>query len=204
MRAIRIALLSLAGAAALVPVAAVAQAAEDGDITSFAFSVSPATVAPGDTVTLEASACEVPTVTVSSGVFDTVTLTDGRPGEAAIDEEATPGAEYEVAFDCDGEKGLAALTLADGSGGGHRDPATAKPGTSKPGTSEPGTVWPPGTPKPPVAAKPGGGVKAGAGGSFSDLGPAQLATGSVLIAGALGAGGVLLLRRRPGDGDRQA
>lgn len=47
-------------------------------------------------------------------------------------------------------------------------------------------------------AKPDGGVKGGAGGSVSDLSPAQIAVGSALLAGALGAG-VFLLRHRAAD-----
>jgi hypothetical protein len=231
MRAIRIAFLSLVGAAALVPFAPVAQAQDGGDVTSFAFSVSPESVAAGGTVTLKASECAAKTVTVSSGVFDPVTLTDGTPGKAQVREDAEPGAAYEATFDCKGEKGYATLTVAEGGSGGHPQPGTSQPGKDEPGTDEPGKHEPgtpqpgkdepgkdepgkhePGTPQPgkhdpgrhepgkhePGTVKPGGGVKAGAGGSFSDIGPARLATGTALIAGALG-GGVLLLCRRPGD-----
>lgn len=171
MRAISLAFLSLAGAAALLAPAPAAHAKEGGGIASFAFSVSPSTVEPGGTVTLTATECPAKKVTVSSEVFRTVTVHDGRPATAKVDENAVPGAEYEVTFDCKGEKGHAPLTIAAGSGGAHR----------------------------PATMKPGGGARAGSGGSFSDPGPARSVAGWTLVACALG-GGVYLLRRRTGEG----
>ncbi|MCT4353194.1 hypothetical protein M5362_08630 [Streptomyces sp. Je 1-79] len=143
------------------------------NITSFGFSVSPSTVAPGGTVTLKSDACEAPSVTVTSGIFETVTLTEGRAGTATVDVEARIGAEYQVTFDCKGEKGTAALVVAGGSTGtstGGHDTGAQK------------------------------GVKAGFGGGAGQLGAVEAATGTALIAGALGGGGVLLLRRRRADG----
>ncbi|MFD5322498.1 hypothetical protein [Streptomyces sp. NPDC127092] len=93
------------------------------DITSFGFSVTPRTVAPGGTVTLKSDGCEVPTVTVESGVFDTVTLNEGHEGTATVDLDAKVGAQYEVTFDCKGERGTTTLTIA-GGGGHHTDPTT--------------------------------------------------------------------------------
>ncbi|MEV4682278.1 hypothetical protein [Streptomyces kurssanovii] len=171
MRAIPLAFLPLAGAVALLTPVAAAHAEEGGGVTSFAFSVSPSTVEPGGTVTLAATDCPAKKVTMSSEVFDTVTVHDGRPATAKVDKDAEPGAEYEVTFDCKGEKGHAPLTIAAGSGGTHR----------------PGTV------------KPGGGAHAGSGGSFTDPGPARSVAGWTLVACALG-GGVYLLRRRSGEG----
>ncbi|MFD0369134.1 hypothetical protein [Streptomyces sp. NPDC059071] len=92
-------------------------------ITSFGFSVTPRTVAPGGTVTLKSDGCEVPTVTVESGVFDTVTLSEGHEGTATVDLDAKVGAQYEVTFDCKGERGTTTLTIA-GGGGHHTDPTT--------------------------------------------------------------------------------
>jgi len=172
MRAIHVSSLSVIGAAVLTFVApATALAEEEKDITSFGFTVTPSTIAPGGTVTLNATECEVPTVKVSSGVFDTVTLNEGRSGTAQVYDDAKPGAEYEVTFECKGEKGTAPLTITGGQGK-HEDPGMRKPD---------------------------GGVKAGAGGSFSDLSATQIAIGSALVAGGLG-GGAFLLRRRTGDG----
>lgn len=144
------------------------------NVTPFGFSVTPATVAPGGTVTLTSDGCEASSVTVTSGVFDTVTLTEGRAGTATIDVEAKIAAEYEVTFDCKGKKGTAPLTIAAGSTGhsaGGHDTGADK------------------------------GVKAGFGGGAGELGATEVAMGTALIAGALGGGGMLLMRRR-GTGDR--
>ncbi|MEY9962221.1 plastocyanin [Streptacidiphilus sp. MAP12-16] len=83
-----------------------------GTITSFGFTVSPGTVAPGGTVTLNATGCEVPSVTVSSGVFDTVTLNEGHSATATVDSTAKPGAQYTVTFSCNGQTGTTELTIS--------------------------------------------------------------------------------------------
>ncbi|MDT9693366.1 hypothetical protein Q5762_34580 [Streptomyces sp. P9(2023)] len=150
----------------------IGEGAGDGtgrNITSFGFSVSPETVAPGGTVTLKSDGCEAPSVTVTSGVFDSVTLKEGRAGTAKVDADAKAGAEYQVTFECKGEKGTATLTIA----GGHTTPDTDT-GAHK-------------------------GVRAGFGGGADAMGATEVVTGTALIAGALGAGGVLLLRRRRAD-----
>ncbi|WP_030762110.1 hypothetical protein [Streptomyces griseus] len=170
MRAIRTASAALLATAA-VALSAPAAPAEDGigrNITSFGFSVTPRTVAPGGTVTLTSDGCEVPSVTVTSGVFDTVTLTEGRPGSATVDADARIGAEYEIAFDCKGERGTTTLTVA---------PAPA----------------PPAPPAPHKGVKAGFGGSTGSGA----LGAAELAAGAALIAAALGTA-VVLTRRRAG------
>ncbi|MFE2011961.1 hypothetical protein [Streptomyces sp. NPDC059491] len=184
MRAIRAASAALLGAIAVAAVAAAPVAlADEGErnITSFGFSVTPATIAPGGTVTLTSEGCEVPSVTVTSGVFDTVTLTEGRPGTATVDVDAKAGAQYEITFDCKGERGTAPLTVA-----------RADPGP-KPDGPEEGL---------PTAAHKG--VKAGYGTAASapgseGLGTAEVVTGVLLIAGALGAA-VALTRRRDTGG----
>ncbi|MDV5149374.1 hypothetical protein R1T08_35905 [Streptomyces sp. SBC-4] len=197
MRAIRIASAALLSAAVLglaaAPTALAAQAApaapaeeNDPNITSFGFSVTPATVAPGGTVTLTSDGCEVPSVTVTSGVFDTVTLNEGKSGTATVDFEAKAGARYEITFDCKGERGTTSLTIAPPTGPGH-DTGNDTGNVTGPDTS-------------PGAHK---GVKAGfgsaAGSADEGLGVTELVTGVVLIAGALGAA-VVLTRRRGADG----
>ncbi|MEU9855640.1 hypothetical protein [Streptomyces sp. NPDC047974] len=182
MRAIRTASAALIATAALALSAAPTASADDGgtdtrpdaDITSFGFSVTPRTVAPGGTVTLTADGCEVPSVTVTSGVFDTVTLTEGRPGRATVDLDAKAGAEYEIAFDCKGERGTTTLTVTHG------------------------TTPPPAPVTPAHPTPPHKGVKAGFGGSTGSdaLGAAELAAGAVLIAAAAGSA-LVLARRRP-------
>jgi hypothetical protein len=154
-----------------VPPAPLGHGGDGGDggqqhgITSFGFSVTPATVAPGGTVTLTAEGCEAPSVTVTSGIFDTVTLTGGRPGTATVDADAKAGARYEIAFDCKGERGTTTLTLAAGSS------ASRPPGAHK-------------------GVKAGFGDARSTG-----LGVTELVTGTVLIAGALAAAVVLIRRR---------
>ncbi|QGZ51823.1 hypothetical protein GPZ77_28665 [Streptomyces sp. QHH-9511] len=163
----------------------------ESGITSFGFSVSPETVAPGGTVTLKSHGCQLPSVTVSSGVFDTVTLKEGHAGKATVDVDAKVGAEYVVTFDCKGEKGTTMLTIAGGSGhstGGHSTGGHATGGESPSGHSTGGT----GT----GAHK---GVRAGFGGGFGQFGTAETVVGSGLIAGALG-GAVVLIRRRGAEG----
>ncbi|MFJ2784577.1 MULTISPECIES: hypothetical protein [unclassified Streptomyces] len=177
MRAIRAASAALLGAA-VVAVTAPTALADEGDrgITSFGFSATPATVAPGGTVTLTSEGCEVPSVTVTSGIFETVTLTEGRTGTATVDAAAAAGAEYEITFDCKGERGTTKVTVAHGDTGGYRP--------------EHDNGMPPGAHK---------GVKAGYGTATATapegLGTAEVVIGVLLIAGALGAA-ITLTRRR--------
>ncbi|MFF9852074.1 hypothetical protein [Streptomyces litmocidini] len=182
MRVIRAASAALLGAVALVTVAPLATADEDDrDITSFGFSVTPATIAPGGTVTLTSDGCEVPSVTVTSTVFETVTLNEGRPGTATVDLDAKAGTQYEITFDCKGERGTTKLTIAQddtGANTGHETGTGTHTGAHK-------------------------GVKAGYGtaasGADADgLGATELVTGVLLIAGALGA--AVVLTRRHADG----
>lgn len=196
-RAIRGAATALLATAALCLAAPTAAAGDDDpwggdgtghDITSFGFSVSPETVAPGGTVTLKSDGCEAPSVTVTSGVFDSVTLDEGRAGTAKVDADAKAGAEYQVTFECKGEKGTATLTIAGGSTGGHETGGNTTGGHETGGHTTPDTDT--------GAHK---GVKAGFGGGAGELGTIEAVTGTALIAGAFGAAGVLLLRRRRAD-----
>ncbi|WP_327305032.1 hypothetical protein OG730_16860 [Streptomyces sp. NBC_01298] len=169
MRAIRVASVTLLSTAAFALTAPSASANDGGttpNVTSFGFTVSPATVAPGGTVTLNATECQDPLVKVSSGVFDAVELNEGKSATVKVDADAKAGAQYEVTFDCKGEKGTTTLTVAGHSTG---------TGT---GTTTPSK-----------------GVKAGLGGGAGGLNGTEIAAGSALLAGALG-GGVYLMRRR--------
>ncbi|MER8043470.1 hypothetical protein [Streptomyces sp. NPDC094032] len=200
MRAIRVASAALCAAPALA-LAAPAALAEDGGvphdgtghgITSFGFSVTPRTVAPGGTVTLKADGCEVPSVTVESGIFDTVTLTEGRQGTATVDFDAKAGTEYEVTFVCKGERGTVKLTVS--GAGGHESGGYESGGRENAGHDSGGT-----TGSPTGAHK---GVKAGFGtaaGGSGGIGAAEAVTGGVLVVGALGAA-VVLMRRRDASG----
>ncbi|WP_137992307.1 respiratory nitrate reductase subunit gamma [Streptomyces vilmorinianum] len=207
MRAIRVAPAALlvtatttVTAAAAVCLGAPTAVADEGtgnNITSFGFSVSPSTVAPGGTVTLKSDGCEVPTVTVSSGVFDTVTLNEGHAGTATVDADAKVGAEYQVTFDCKGEKGTTPLTIAGGSPG-HTTGGQTTGGQTTGGQTTGGRTTGGQTTGGHDTGAPKG-VKAGFGGGTDALGTTEVVAGSALIAGALG-GGVLLMRRRRADG----
>ncbi|WP_200305425.1 hypothetical protein [Streptomyces adelaidensis] len=114
MRAIRVASAVLLGVTALSFTAPAAQAAPAGDITSFGFGVLPSTVAAGGQVTLRVDSCN-DKATVSSGVFDTVTIPKGQSSATAtVDWDAKPGAVHEVTFQCGNESGQTDLTIATG------------------------------------------------------------------------------------------
>jgi hypothetical protein len=114
------ALLAGATLALTVAGAALAPAAfADSRITSFGFSVSPATVAPGGSVTLTATDCAGrATASDAPALFDGMTLGRGDgPGRAAtVGTDAKPGAEYDVTSTCGSEQGTAPLTIGDGTG----------------------------------------------------------------------------------------
>ncbi len=178
MRAIRRAIsAALLGAAALAPWAPPAAAAarfgaaaptsasthEDG---AFQAQVTPTVVAAGGQVLLTASGCRGDT-TVSSGVFDTVRIR-GHAGAATatVDDDARPGAEYQVRFECaDGAVRTAGLTIAGGHGG-HGDEGASQAHKAM--------------------GEPQHGVRAGTGGSLGGFDFQQLAVGALLLAGALG------------------
>ncbi|MCX4780530.1 hypothetical protein [Streptomyces sp. NBC_01264] len=170
LRVASVALLSTAAFALAAPMASADDGGTTPNVTSFGFTVSPATVAPGGTVTLNATECQEPLVKVSSGVFDAVELNEGKSATVTVDADAKPGARYEVTFDCKGEKGTTTLTVASHSIGTGTGTGT--------GTTTPSK-----------------GVKAGLGGGAGGLNGTEIAAGSVLLAGALG-GGVFLMRRR--------
>ncbi|MEV0779388.1 hypothetical protein ACIBLA_22100 [Streptomyces sp. NPDC050433] len=231
MRTIVTASAAVAGAAALVLGAAASVFAGDkaeaaasvfaGDKAEYDYSVSPEAVAPGGEVTIRTTGCQVPTVTVSSGVFETVTLNEGEEKSAKIFDDVKPEAEYEITFDCDGVIRSVPLMIKPGAPGKPGKPEkpgepekTEKP--EKPGepphSAQPPGPWEPSRPEPPEqrpheprepredgAHK---GVNAGIGGS-TDGGPntAGLAAGAAVIAVAIG-GGVRLVRDRSVNGSR--
>ncbi|MEU3603396.1 hypothetical protein ABZ714_32515 [Streptomyces sp. NPDC006798] len=80
-------------------------------LTSFTFTVTPASVAPGGRVTLRAAECQAPSVTASSDAFAPVTLTEELPATATVAPDARPGSAYDVTFDCQGERGTARLLV---------------------------------------------------------------------------------------------
>jgi hypothetical protein len=118
MRAIRVASAALLGVSALALSAPSAVARGDNNITPFGFSVLPSTIAAGGQVTLQLDrdngGC-TGSATVSSGVFDTITIPGNRSSATAVvDWDAKPGAVYKVTFACDGVSGSTDLTIATG------------------------------------------------------------------------------------------
>ncbi|MFC7309682.1 hypothetical protein ACFQVC_36395 [Streptomyces monticola] len=117
MQAIARASAGVAAACALTAATATSAAAAD---TSWQVSVEPRTVAPGGTVTLTSSGCQVPTVTADAGVFDTTELNEGHSATAKVFEDAKPAAEYDVTFTCNGQTKSAPLMIADHGSGVHK------------------------------------------------------------------------------------
>ncbi|WP_328403813.1 MSCRAMM family adhesin SdrC [Streptomyces sp. NBC_00390] len=168
MRATRIASLSLGclfAVALTAPVAAADDEAEASAVMPFGFGVSPQRVAPGGTLTLTVSRCAAPAATVSSALFDTVTLTDGKPGTVQVNADAKAGGEYQVSFDCKGEKGATSLIItgdADDSGApsvpDHSLGSVPRPNSAS--DTDSGSVSEPGTD---TEADTGAGLEAGSG-----------------------------------------
>ncbi|GGW22909.1 hypothetical protein [Streptomyces xantholiticus] len=164
MRAIRAASAALLGAAALAVTAAPTAMAVNN--TPYDFNVTPSTVAAGGRVTLTAGGCPSST-TVTSAVFDTVTVPRNGAATAVVDWDARPGAVYTVNFNCVGRTGTLDLTVSGGS--------TPTAGSTR--------------------TAPPAGVRGGEGGSFEGMNAAEIAIGGALIASAVTAT-VLVVRRR--------
>ncbi|NUO40690.1 MAG: hypothetical protein HOV82_01500 [Streptomyces sp.] len=176
MRAIRVASAALLGVGALAFSAPAAVAAVDSNITPFGFSVMPSTIAAGGQVTLQLDrdrgGC-TGSATVSSGVFDTITIPGNRSSAAAVvDWDAKPGAVYKVTFSCNGVSGSTELTIATGR--------------TTPTTPLNPTLY------------PDRGVHAGEGGSLAGFDLKEIGLGAALIAGSVGAA-YHFSRRRTGD-----
>lgn len=222
MRRIGTASAAIVGAAALV--LGTGWPAFAGDEAEFDFSVSPETIEPGGQVEIRTKGCRAPTVTVSSGVFETVTLDEGEAKSARIFDDVKPEAEYEITFDCDGVIRSLPLMIKPGKPGKPEKPGKPAESGKPPGPWEPPRPERPEHPERPdhlerperperpehqgerpheprphedTAHK---GVKAGVGGSTDgEPNTAGLAIGASVIAVALG-GAVHLLRRRPVNG----
>ncbi|MFF1483011.1 hypothetical protein ACFVYD_36675 [Streptomyces sp. NPDC058301] len=178
MGAIRIASATLLGAAALSLATPAAALAADGggahgsNFTSFGFSVTPSTIAPGGSVTLNVTGCSS-TATASSGVFNTVTISPNSSTTAQVDFNARRGATYTVTFTCGGERGTTDLTIAGGF-------PTLRP-TTRPTIS--------------TTTAPSRGVRGGLGGASDGIDKGEIAIGLALVAVA-GGGLMFYLRRR--------
>ncbi|MFF4366712.1 hypothetical protein [Streptomyces sp. NPDC001594] len=216
-------------ALALGAFGAPAAGTEQAPATSFAFAVTPSTVAPGGTVTLSVSDCGAASATASSGVFDTVTIERGKTVKVKVDRDARPGALYSVTFTCNGENGSTDLTITGGttrpstsstseprrtpsptatatSGSGLRPPPVA---TLPVRTTPPARTAAPARTTPPARTNPVPrtstttavlGVRGGLGGSVAGADPVELAAGAALFAAATGAAAYALRRRRAARG----
>ncbi|APU43266.1 MULTISPECIES: hypothetical protein [unclassified Streptomyces] len=153
-------------------------------VTSFGFTLTPSTVAPGGQVVLAVSGCNAAYSTASSGVFDTVSIARGQTVRVTVDRDARPGALYSVSFTCNGETGSADLTIAGG---------TTRPTTSSTRT---GTATAPA----PVTTGASLGVRGGLGGSVAGMDPLELGAGAGLFLAAAGATAYALRRRASGRG----
>ncbi|MFE2937856.1 hypothetical protein ACFXKG_02105 [Streptomyces sp. NPDC059255] len=190
MRAIRATTTALLGVAALAPTAPTAAAAVHGGSTPFGFTVTPSTVAPGGRVTLGVTNC-ASSATVSSAVFDTVTVPSGRTAAATVDWDAKRGSVYQVSFTCNGTTGRTNLTIA-------RAASTPTSAPTRAPTRTP-TRTPARTPtRAPTVATTSvapAGVRGGLGGSVGGVGSGELATGTALVVAAT-AGSAWTIRRR--------
>ncbi|MFC9819701.1 hypothetical protein ACFV0H_00965 [Streptomyces erythrochromogenes] len=159
-------------------------------VTSFGFTLTPSTVAPGGQVVLAVSACNAAYSTASSGVFDTVSIARGQSVRATVDRDARPGAVYSVSFTCNGETGSADLTIA----GGTTRPTTSstRTGTATAPATNPATA--------PVTTTSARGVRGGLGGSVAGMDPVELGAGAGLFLAAAGATAYALRRRASGRG----
>ncbi|MGW7671815.1 hypothetical protein ACWGJX_32620, partial [Streptomyces sp. NPDC054775] len=120
IRALSAAMLGL-GALALTACTSAA-AGDDVGNPGFGYNLQPETVAPGGRLSLPVQGCKEE-ATVTSGVFQTVTVPKGgTSATAVIDRNARPGTSYDVAFRCGHEYGHRKLTI----GAAHSETAGSK------------------------------------------------------------------------------
>ncbi|WP_030717487.1 hypothetical protein [Streptomyces sp. NRRL F-2580] len=159
-------------------------------ITSFGFTITPSTVAPGGQTVLAVSGCNSAYSTASSGVFDTVSIARGQTARVTVDRDARRGAVYSVSFTCNGETGSADLTIAGG---------TTRPTTSSTRTAT-ATATRAAKPTNATVAGSARGVRGGLGGSVAGMDPVEFGAGAGLFLTAAGGAAYVLRRRGSGRG----
>ncbi|MER5570059.1 hypothetical protein ABT083_28160 [Streptomyces goshikiensis] len=179
-------------------------------VTSFGFTVTPSTVAPGGQAVLSVSGCNAAYATASSGIFDTVSIARGQTARVTVDRDARRGAVYSVSFTCNGETGSADVTIAGGTtlpttsstAGVSRNSAAPVPRNSAapvPRGSVPAAPVPAGSAPAPSVPAPSGsgalGVRGGLGGSVAGMDPLELGAGAAFFLAA-SAGTAYVFRRR--------
>ncbi|MCX4695588.1 hypothetical protein [Streptomyces sp. NBC_01408] len=175
--------------------AATAAPAGTRQVTSFGFTLTPSTVAPGGQVVLAVSGCDAAFATSSSGVFDTVSIERGKTARVTVDRDARRGAQYSVSFTCNGETGSADLTIA----GGTSTPTTSSTRTAT--ATAAASAAPVATRAATATVTPSArGVRGGLGGSVAGLDPLKLGAGSALFLTAVGGTAYALRRRGAGRG----
>ncbi|MFD9407362.1 hypothetical protein ACFWBN_10145 [Streptomyces sp. NPDC059989] len=188
IRPSRTALLSAGATAAVIALGALgtpaATAAGPRQVTSFGFTITPSTVAPGGQTVLSVSGCNAAYATASSGVFDTVSIARGQTARVTVDRDARRGAVYSVSFTCNGETGSADLTIAGG---------TTRPTTS---STRGATTSPRGV----TTSASARGVRGGLGGSVAGMDPVELGAGALLFLAAATGTAYTLRRRGSGRG----
>ncbi|MCX4529457.1 MULTISPECIES: hypothetical protein [unclassified Streptomyces] len=169
-----------------------ATAAEAQPITSFGFTITPSTVAPGGQTVLAVSGCNAAYSTASSGIFDTVSIARGQTARVTVDRDARRGAVYSVSFTCNGETGSADLTIAGG---------TAAPTTSSTvGVSRNSTTGPTRSAAPAASGSASLGVRGGLGGSVAGMDPLELGAGAAFFLAAAATTAFVVRRRGTGRG----
>ncbi|NGN64490.1 hypothetical protein G5C51_11315 [Streptomyces sp. A7024] len=196
MRTICTAVTATALAALAVGVAAPEAAGQDGDITSFGYSVSPKKVKAGGQVDLTVQDCTEHEATARSGIFDRTTL--GMPGavqsaRVTVDWEAKPGAQYTVIFTCGKETGRSTITVSGTSSGSASPEPTSRPpqsgSTSRPRSSGSATPAAPGAGTRTTPA-PSGTTRAPSGSTAAPAAPSGSATAQPAVPSAPARGGL--------------
>ncbi|MEU8934128.1 hypothetical protein AB0D30_30120 [Streptomyces sp. NPDC048409] len=223
MHAIRLASAALLGIGALVLGAPAALTDDEsggdrdaGRQASFGVRVTPSTVTAGGRISLQVSRDEScrGAATVSSDVFDTVRIPEGRDSVAAtVRRDARSQTSYRVTVDCDGTRGSTELSIAgtqssgrvdDGTGvraDGRTDGATdgqsgVHTGSRTDGLTDDGSDDLTGSGTQPL--QPDRGVRAGAGGSVAGFDLKEIGLGALLVTASVGTA-YRIARRRAGE-----
>ncbi|MFJ8153539.1 hypothetical protein [Streptomyces sp. NPDC094468] len=231
MHAIRLASAALLGIGALVLGAPAALTDDEsggdrdaGRQASFGVRVTPSTVTAGGRISLQLSRDEScrGAATVSSDVFDTVRIPQGRDSVAAtVHRDARSQTSYRVTVDCDGTRGSTELSIAgtqssgradDGTGvraDGRTDGATdgqsgVHTGSRTDGLTDDGSDDLTGgdgdglTGSGTQPLQPDRGVRAGSGGSVAGFDLREIGLGALLVTASVGTA-YRIARRRTGE-----
>ncbi|MEU9971839.1 hypothetical protein [Streptomyces sp. NPDC051014] len=231
MHAIRLASAALLGIGALVLGAPAALTDDEsggdrdaGRQASFGVRVTPSTVTAGGRISLRVSRDEScrGAATVSSDVFDTVRIPEGRDSVAAtVHRDARSQTSYRVTVDCDGTRGSTELSIAGTQSSGRVDDGTGvradgrtdgvtdgqsgvHTGSRTDGLTDDGSDDLSGgdadglTGSGTQPLQPDRGVRAGAGGSVAGFDLKEIGLGALLVTASVGTA-YRIARRRAGE-----